>query len=459
HQVDTLQADYTKKQQAADAWHKANPGSMLKDPQVDLDVGDAYAKLSQAQQQAGIAHDGFVATYGATLAQQYDDQASQIQAQVNARSIFTKPTTQPPLLAPSLSTASGLPSLPASSLSTAASAAPTGTPTLPTSSPLPAPSLSTANGGLPPSLTDSSPFVLPQSPATQAAPAGPTLLDAKRLQVVAGAIRAADSRLANSVNERATQAALSQARIQQTQSKSTLASVQKQYDDWAAANPPPVRFRYVAGDDMIPAPSAPRPNLYQDQLDKAKAAVTQSDNTVQRLQLMSETSHQQVLMDQFDAGLDERLRYAAPDSDAGNDYKKALHDFYEAHRGELSNSLLDAASASTQNGNTIAFGKLTDNEQRNLIGVALGMQPDVPNTASSSDGSDPVSPTNDDVARFTDKDKLSTINSVRDTLLKVGGGATTQVSVLPMVYAAKDAGMTTSAIFKVTGKDGTQYVD
>ncbi|PRG03117.1 LWXIA domain-containing protein [Burkholderia contaminans] len=459
HQVDTLQADYTKKQQAADAWHKANPGSMLKDPQVDLDVGDAYAKLSQAQQQAGIAHDGFVATYGATLAQQYDDQASQIQAQVNARSIFTKPTTQPPLLAPSLSTASGLPSLPASSLSTAASAAPTGTPTLPTSSPLPAPSLSTANGGLPPSLTDSSPFVLPQSPATQAAPAGPTLLDAKRLQVVAGAIRAADSRLANSVNERATQAALSQARIQQTQSKSTLASVQKQYDDWAAANPPPVRFRYVAGDDMIPAPSAPRPNLYQDQLDKAKAAVTQADNTVQRLQLMSETSHQQVLMDQFDAGLDERLRYAAPDSDAGNDYKKALHDFYEAHRGELSNSLLDAASASTQNGNTIAFGKLTDNEQRNLIGVALGMQPDVPNTASSSDGSDPVSPTNDDVARFTDKDKLSTINSVRDTLLKVGGGATTQVSVLPMVYAAKDAGMTTSAIFKVTGKDGTQYVD
>ncbi|MEK7896642.1 LWXIA domain-containing protein [Burkholderia contaminans] len=459
HQVDTLQADYTKKQQAADAWHKANPGSMLKDPQVDLDVGDAYAKLSQAQQQAGIAHDGFVATYGATLAQQYDDQASQIQAQVNARSIFTKPTTQPPLLAPSLSTASGLPSLPASSLSTAASAAPTGTPTLPTSSPLPAPSLSTANGGLPPSLTDSSPFVLPQSPATQAAPAGPTLLDAKRLQVVAGAIRAADSRLANSVNERATQAALSQARIQQTQAKSTLASVQKQYDDWAAANPPPVRFRYVAGDDMIPAPSAPRPNLYQDQLDKAKAAVTQADNTVQRLQLLSETSHQQVLMDQFDAGLDERLRYAAPDSDAGNDYKKALHDFYEAHRGELSNSLLDAASASTQNGNTIAFGKLTDNEQRNLIGVALGMQPDVPNTASSSDGSDPVSPTNDDVARFTDKDKLSTINSVRDTLLKVGGGAATQVSVLPMVYAAKDAGMTTSAIFKVTGKDGTQYVD
>ncbi|MEK7926971.1 LWXIA domain-containing protein [Burkholderia contaminans] len=459
HQVDTLQADYTKKQQTADAWHKANPGSMLKDPQVDLDVGDAYAKLSQAQQQAGIAHDGFVATYGATLAQQYDDLASQIQAQVNARSIFTKPTTQPPLLAPPLSTASGLPSLPASSLSTAASAAPTGTPTLPTSSPLPAPSLSTANGGLPPSLTDSSPFVLPQSPATQAAPAGPTLLDAKRLQVVAGAIRAADSRLANSVNERATQAALSQARIQQTQAKSTLASVQKQYDDWAAANPPPVRFRYVAGDDMIPAPSAPRPNLYQDQLDKAKAAVTQADNTVQRLQLLSETSHQQVLMDQFDAGLDERLRYAAPDSDAGNDYKKALHDFYEAHRGELSNSLLDAASASTQNGNTIAFGKLTDNEQRNLIGVALGMQPDVPNTASSSDGSDPVSPTNDDVARFTDKDKLSTINSVRDTLLKVGGGAATQVSVLPMVYAAKDAGMTTSAIFKVTGKDGTQYVD
>ncbi|CAB3764364.1 hypothetical protein B7G54_07725 [Burkholderia puraquae] len=459
-QVDTLQADYTKKTQAADAWHKANPNSTLKDPQVDLDVGDAYAKLTQAQQQAGIAHDGFVATYGATLAQQYDDQASQIQAQVNARSIFTKPTAQSPLLAPPLSTANGLPTQPAPSLSTAATAATTattGTPTLPTASPLPAPSLSTANGGLPPSLATT--FALPQSTATPAAPTGPTMLDAKRLQVVAGAIRAADSRLSDSVNARATQAALSQARIQQTGAKSTLASVQQQYDDWAAANPPPVRFRTVAGDDMIPAPSAPRPNLYQDQLDKAKAAVTQADNAVQRLQLLSETSHQQVLMDQFDAGLDERLRYAAPDSDAGNDYRKALHDFYEAHRGELSNSLLDAASASTQNGNTIAFGKLTDNEQRNLIGVALGMQPDVQNDASASDGSDPVSPTSDDTARFTDKDKLKTINTVRDTLLSAGGGASTQVSVLPMVYAAKDAGMTTSAIFKVTGKDGTQYVD
>ncbi|AXF22982.1 LWXIA domain-containing protein [Burkholderia pyrrocinia] len=458
-QVDTLQADYTKKKQASDDWHKANPTSTLKDPQVDLDLGDAYAKLSQAQQQAGIAHDGFVATYGATLAQQYDDQASQVQAQVNARSVFTKPTVQPPLLSPSLSTANGLPPLPASSLSTAATAAPTGAPTLPTSSPSPFPalSLSTANGGLPPSLTDQ--FVLPQSSGTPAAPTGPTMLDAKRLQIVAGAIRAADSRLSDSVNERATNAALSQARSQQTQAKSTLASVQKQYDDWAAANPPPVRFRFVAGDDMIPAPSMPRPNLYQDQLDKAKAAVTQADNAVQRLQLLSETSHQQVLMDQFDAGLDERLRYAAPDSDAGNDYKKALHDFYEAHRGELSNSLLDAASASTQNGGTIAFGKLTDNEQRNLIGVALGMQPDVQNDASASDGSGPVSPTSDDVARFTDKDKLSTINSVRDKLLSVGGGANTQVSVLPMVYAAKDAGMTTSAIFKVTGKDGMQYVD
>lgn len=461
-QVDTLQADYTKKKQASDDWHKANPNSMLKDPQVDLDLGDAYAKLSQAQQQASIAKDGFVATYGATLAQQYDDQASQIQAQVNARSAFAKPAVQPPLLAPSLSTVNGLPTLNAPSLSTSASAAPTGTPSLPTlptssPSPFPVPPSSTANGGLPPSPTDQ--FALPQTPAAPAAPTGPTMLDAKRLQVVAGAIRAADSRLSDAVNERATNAALSQARIQQTGAKSTLASVQKQYDDWAAANPPPVRFRQVAGDDMIPAPSTPRPNLYQDQLDKAKAAVTQADNAVQRLQLLSETSHQQVLMDQFDAGLDERLRYAAPDSDAGNDYKKALHNFYEAHRGELSNSLLDAASASTQNGNTIAFGKLTDNEQRNLIGVALGIQPDVPNNAATSDGSDPVSPTSDDVARFTDKDKLSTINTVRDKLLKIGGGANAQVSVLPMVYAAKDAGMTTSAIFKVTGKDGTQYVD
>ncbi|WP_175903778.1 LWXIA domain-containing protein [Burkholderia seminalis] len=463
-QVDALQADYTKKLDASNAWHKDNPHAMIKDPQVDLDLGDAYAKLDQAKQQASIAHDGFVVAYGATLAQQYDDQASQIKAQVDAQSIFTKPRLQPPLLTPSLSTANGLPSLPASSLSTATSAAPTGTPTLPSASPLASPTLLGSNGSngaasLPVSPLLDSPFLLPQSSGPTAAQAGPTMLDVKRMQTVAGAIRAADGRMSDSVNERATRLALSQARIQQTQAKSTLASVQKQYDDWAAANPPPMRFRTVAGDDMIPAPSMPRPNLYQDPLDKAKAAVTQADNAVQRLQLLSETSHQQVLMDQFDAGLDERLRYAAPDSDAGNDYRKALHDFYEAHRGELSNSLLDAASASTQNGDTIAFGKLTDNEQRNLIGVALGMQPDVPNTASSSDGSDPVSPTKDDVARYTDKDKLSTINSVRDKLLSIGGGATTQVNVLPMVYAAKDAGMTTSALFKVSGKDGTQYVD
>ena len=460
-QVDTLQADYTKKQDASSAWHKDNPHAMIKDPQVDLDLGDAYAKLDQAKQQASIAHDGFVVAYGASLAQQYDDQASQLKARVNAQSIFTKPTLQTPLLTPSLSTANGLPGVPASSLSTATSAAPTGTPTLPSASPQASPTLPGSNGAssLPASPLLDRPFLLPQSSGPTAAQAGPTMLDVKRMQTVAGAIRAADSRMSDSVNERATQLALSQAHIKQTQAKSTLESVQKKYDDWAAANPPPMRFRTVSGDDMIPAPSAPRPNLYQDELDKAKAAVTQADNAVQRLQLLSETSHQQVLMDGFDAGLDERLRYAAPGSDAENDYKKALHDFYEAHRGELSNSLLDAASASTNNGGTIAFGKLTDNAQRNLIGVALGMQPDVQNDAASSDGSDPVSPTKDDVARYTDKDKLKTINSVRDKLLSIGGGATTQVSVLPMVYAAKDAGMTTSALFKVSGKDGTQYVD
>ncbi|WP_175689134.1 LWXIA domain-containing protein [Burkholderia anthina] len=452
-QVDTLQADYTKQQQASGDWHKANPHSMLKDPQVDVDLGDAYAKLSQAQQQAGIAHDSFVASYGATLAQQYDDQASQIQTQVKAQSVFTKPTVKPPFLAPSPTGAGNAPPLLAPSLSTSSTASSTGKPTLPATSPFASPSLSS------PLFT--SPFVLPKSSAAPATPTGPTMLDVKRMQVVAGAIRAADSRLSDSVNDRATQAALSQARIQQTQAKSTLASVQQQYDDWAAANPPPVRFRIVAGGDMIPAPSMPRPNLYQDQLDKANADVTQANNAVQRLQLLGETAHQQVLMDQFDAGLEERLRYnPKADSDDGKDYLKALHDFYEAHRGELSNSLLDAAGANTQNGGTIAFGKLTDNEQRNLIGVALGMQPDVQNNASSSDGSDPVSPTSDNVARFTDKDKLSTINSVRDRLLSVGGGANTQLSVLPMVYAAKDAGMATSALFKVTDKDGgTTYVD
>ncbi|WP_176035231.1 LWXIA domain-containing protein [Burkholderia multivorans] len=439
-QVDTLQADYTKKQDASNAWHKNNPHAMIKDPQVDLDLGDAYAKLYQARQQADIAHDGFVAAYGASLAQQYDDQASQIKSQVSAQSLFTRPTLQSPLLTPSLSTANGLSGVPTSSLSTA----------LPTSNG--APSLSASP------LLDH-PFLLPQSTGTPAAPTGPTMLDVKRIQVVAGAIRAADARLSNQVNERATNAALDQARVQQTQAKSTLESVQKDYDDWAAANPPPMRFRVVAGDDMIPAPSMPLPNPKQALLDKAKADVTEANNTVQRLQLLSETSHQQVLMDGFDAGLDERLRYAAPGSDAENDYKKALHDFYEAHRGELSNSLLDAASASTNNGDAIPFGTLTANEQRNLIGVALGIQPDVQNAVSSGDGSDPVSPMKDEVARFTDKEKLSTIDKVRDKLLSIGGGESTQVNVLPMVYASKQDGMTTSAIFKVTGKDGTQYVD
>ncbi|WP_306716506.1 LWXIA domain-containing protein [Burkholderia dolosa] len=436
-QVDTLQADYTKKQDASNAWHKANPHAMIKDPQVDLDLGEAYAKLYQAQQQADIAHDGFVAAYGATLAQQYDDQASQLKSQVNAQSPLLKPSGgQPLLLTPLPSNAAGTPTL---------------TPGSPTS----------ANGASPllSSPLASSPFLLPQSAHTPAAPTGPTMLDVKRMQMVAGAVRAADARLSDAVNERATNAALAQARTQQSQAKSTLASVQQQYDDWAAAHPAPTRFRTMHDGDMIPLPTVRPHNPYQDQLDHAKAAVTQADNAVQRLQLLSETSHQQVLMDRFDAGLDERLRYAAPGSDAENDYKKALHDFYEAHRGELSNSLLDAASASTQNGNTIAFGKLTGNEQRNLIGVALGIPPDVPGDPSSA-GADPVSPANDDVARFTDKDKLKTIDSLRDKLLSIGGGGDTRVNVLPMVYAAKDAGMTTSALFKVTGKDGsTQYVD
>ncbi|MBM2771225.1 LWXIA domain-containing protein [Burkholderia anthina] len=455
HQVDTLQADYTQKKQTADDWHKAHPGPTAKAPQVDLDVTDASTKLSQAQQQASVAQDGFTATYGATLAQQYDDQASQIQTQVKAQSVFTKPTVKPPFLASSLPGAGNTTPLFTPSLSTSAAPSSTGTsaqPTLPGASPLTSPSLSS------PLFTNQ--FQLPQPTDAQAAPSGPTMLDVKRMQVVAGAIRAADSRMSDKVNERATNLALDQARTAQTQAKSALASAQQKYDAWAAAHPPPVRFRTIAGGDMIPAPSMPLPNDEQGNLDKAKADLTQADNTVQRLQLLSETSHQQVLMDQFDAGLDERLRYAAPDSDAGNDYRNALHDFYEAHRGELSNSLLDAASASTQNGGTIAFGKLTDNEQRNLIGVALGMQPDVQGGASSGDGSDPVSPTNDDTARFTDKDKLSTINSVRDKLLSIGGGANTQLSVLPMVYAAKDAGMTTSALFKVADKNGgTQYVD
>ncbi|WP_338340557.1 LWXIA domain-containing protein [Burkholderia vietnamiensis] len=433
-QADTLQANYHGKL------------ARLSD-----DPSEPYQQLQLAKQQAGIAHDAFVVAYGASLAQQYDDQAAQIEASVKPPARPSPFNTANPsqLFAPP----------PWNTTGTSANGTPTNAAPL-FSSPLPKTNAAGAPNGSQP-LWNTSPllngplsFAPADAAANPATPSGPTLLDAKRLRVTAGAIRAADNRLSNLVNERATGAALTEARNQQAQKHATLATIQQQYDDWQASHPAPTRFRQLADGDILPAYTPPLPNPNQTQLDQAKKDAQNADNAVQRLQLLSESAHQQVLLDQFDAGLEERLRYADPNSDAYKDYQSAQHDFYEAHRSELSNTLLDAASASTGKGATIDFGKLSDTQQRNLIGVALGMAPDVGGDASSN-----TSIATDTQTHFTNKDKLSTINSVRDQLLKVGGGATTQVSVLPMVYAAKDAGMTTSALFKVSGKGDTQYVD
>ncbi|WP_242610607.1 LWXIA domain-containing protein [Burkholderia vietnamiensis] len=434
-QADTLQANYHGKL------------ARLSD-----DPSEPYQQLQLAKQQAGIAHDAFVVAYGASLAQQYDDQAAQIEASVKPPARPSPFNTANPsqLFAPP----------PWNTTGTSANGTPTNAAPL-FSSPLPKTNAAGAPNGSQPLCEH---VAVAERPAVvraggcggePATPSGPTLLDAKRLRVTAGAIRAADNRLSNLVNERATGAALTEARNQQAQKHATLATIQQQYDDWQASHPAPTRFRqprrrrhparvYAAAAEPRTRPSSIR----------RKKDAQNADNAVQRLQLLSESAHQQVLLDQFDAGLEERLRYADPNSDAYKDYQSAQHDFYEAHRSELSNTLLDAASASTGKGATIDFGKLSDTQQRNLIGVALGMAPDVGGDASSN-----TSIATDTQTHFTNKDKLSTIDSVRDQLLKVGGGATTQVSVLPMVYAAKDAGMTTSALFKVSGKGDTQYVD
>ncbi|HDR9038816.1 TPA: LWXIA domain-containing protein [Burkholderia vietnamiensis] len=439
-QADTLQANYHGKL------------ARLSD-----DPSEPYQQLQLAKQQAGIAHDAFVVAYGASLAQQYDDQAAQIEASVKPPARPSPFNTANPsqLFAPPPWNTTGT-----SANGTPTNAAPLFSSPLPKTNAAGAPNANGAPNGSQP-LWNTSPllngplsFAPADAAANPATPSGPTLLDAKRLRVTAGAIRAAGNRLSNLVNERATGAALTEARNQQAQKHATLATIQQQYDDWQASHPAPTRFRQLADGDILPAYTPPLPNPNQTQLDQAKKDAQNADNTVQRLQLLSESAHQQVLLDQFDAGLEERLRYADPNSDAYKDYQSAQHDFYEAHRSELSNTLLDAASASTGKGATIDFGKLSDTQQRNLIGVALGMAPDVGGDASSN-----TSIATDTQTHFTSKDKLSTIDSVRDQLLKVGGGATTQVSVLPMVYAAKDAGMTTSALFKVSGKGDTQYVD
>ncbi|KVL35610.1 LWXIA domain-containing protein [Burkholderia sp. MSMB1835] len=492
--VDDLQGKYDTAKSASDDWHTANPHSLDPHPTVDTDLAAASDALAQAKQKASLAHDGFVVAYGQTLAQQYDDAGAQIDAQLKPKVPFVlqNPTptlsTNPPPSAtppapsaqPSPSLSTSLPSTSNTSSTPAPSTTQTPTPSLSTSLPstsntssTPAPSttqtptssLSTStppsalSTSLPPTTLFTNPSFVLQPPGSNTSvpttATGQTALDAKKLHVVAGALRAADGRLSNTFNDAAAKFQLANAKTQQGVLKGKLADMQKTYDDWYANNPTPVRMREVNGDE-IPMRTPLRPNPYQSQLDQARNDLQQADATVNKLQLLTEMSHQQVLLDQFDASLAENLRnpQSQHDKDA---YSNALDGFFRAHQGELSQSLLDQAGASTNKAATIHFGKLTDNEQRNLIGTAIGLPPDV---QPSSDTGTPAAPVNDDTVRYTDKDKLDTIDKVRGEILKLGGGGDTQVNILPLIYSDKTAGMVTSALFKVTDSKGhVQYVD
>ncbi|WP_258181663.1 DUF4781 domain-containing protein [Burkholderia cenocepacia] len=468
--VDDLQTKYDTAKSASDDWHIANPRSLDPHPTVDADLAAASDALAQAKQKASLAHDGFVVAYGQTLAQQYDDAGAQIDAQLKPKVPFvlqnptpTLSTNPPPSTTPPSPSAQPSPSLSTSlpsPSSTASSAAPSTTQT-----PTPSSSLSTSappaalSTSLPPTTLFTNPSFVLQPPGSNTSvpttATGQTALDAKKLHVVAGALRAADGRLSNTFNDAAAKFQLANAKTQEGVLKGKLADMQKTYDDWYANHPTPVRMREVNGDE-IPMPTPRRPNPYQDRLDEARNNLQQADATINKLQLLTEMSRQQVLLDQFDASLAENLRnpQSQDDKDA---YSKALDGFFRAHQGELSQSLLDQAGAGTNKAATIDFGKLTDNEQRNLIGTAIGLPPDV---QPSGDTGTPTAPVNDDSVRYTDNEKLDTINKVRGEILELGGGSGTQVNILPLIYSDKTAGMVTSALFKVTDSKGhVQYVD
>ncbi|MBR8026895.1 DUF4781 domain-containing protein, partial [Burkholderia cenocepacia] len=282
----------------------------------------------------------------------------------------------------------------------------------------------------------------------------PTPLEIKGLKTIASALHQADERMTASVNERATKQALTDAQAKQQDLKIKVDGLQAQYDQWNrdhGIGPTPSVFSVATPQGTpknIPL-TAPVPfvvNQYAKPLADALAELDQANRDVQHAQLRSETFHQQVLFNEFDAHLDERLRNPKTESDQ-KDYAKALSDFFGAHRSELSQSLLDKAGDATRRGTRIDFGLLDPTEQRNLVGVAIGLSPD------RATG-DPHA------AQFSDGKKLESIDKVRDELLKVGGGKGTRVNVMPIVYASKDAGLVTSAIFKVTNENGdTHYVD
>ncbi|MFL9858240.1 LWXIA domain-containing protein [Paraburkholderia madseniana] len=333
---------------------------------------EAGADLSTAQQQAQLAHDNFVATFGGSLALQYAD------------------TTQ--------------------------------------------------------AITDKTAN-------------NPLNVDPKTMQSVVSALRAADGRLADSVNERSAQNAVSAAQSDSDSKKFSLSLVQGQYDDW---NQQHGRTTQSDNTDRPPRPGTPV-NPYGQALADAQNASTQADTVLGQAKITSELIHQQVLMDQFRASLPDNLLNPKSESDQA-DYQKRIHDFYEQHRSDMSQSLLDSVSQSTLKGQSASFGDtganpLTADQQRNLIGTALGLQPDGPPVDNSAQSSDPNSPAPIDKTLHYSGDALSAINKVRDEIMKVGG-ANAQVSVMPVVYASQDSGMATTSLFKVTNPSGsTYYID
>nr|AAR25813.1 unknown [Burkholderia multivorans E243] len=283
----------------------------------------------------------------------------------------------------------------------------------------------------------------------------PTPLEIKGLKTIASALHGATDRMTAVVNERAIKQSLADAQAKQADLKAKVDDLQQQYDAWNrdhGAGPTPSLLAVAKPQDGVPKNiplTAPVPfvvNPYAQQLSDARAALDQANKDVDRTRLIGETLHQQVLFNEFDAHLDERLRARKTEGDQ-KDYAKALSEFFGAHRSELSQSLLDKAGEATQHGGTIDFGKLDATQQRNLVGVAIGLSPDAASEAPHA-------------AQFTDGQKLASIDKVRNELLKLGGGDGTRVNVMPIVYASKDAGLVTSAIFKVTNASGdTHYVD
>lgn len=242
----------------------------------------------------------------------------------------------------------------------------------------------------------------------------PTPLEIKGLKTIASALHQADDRMTTVVNERATKQTLADAQAKQTDLKIKVDGLQAQYDQWNrdhGVGPTPSVLSVTKPDSTpknIPL-TAPVPfvvNPYAQQLTDARTDLDRANRDVQQAQMLGETLHQQALFNEFDAHLDERLRNAKTESDQ-KDYAKALSDFFGAHRGELSQSLLDKAGEATRHGATIDFGKLDDTQQRNLVGVAIGLSPD-----RATD--DPHA------AQFSDGKKLESIDKVRDELLKVG---------------------------------------